>query len=119
MSGFSQGCFTSTATLLRYEGPKPFGGIICLSGLQPMVDKNILKTPKALQLQSQVPFLQYHGTTDTTVTLQDAQYTHKYLKDVVYKNNQKNYTFKIEEGLRHTIGRDEIKYIRKWFDKNK
>ena len=66
-----------------------------------------------------MPFLQYHGTTDTTVALEDAQYTHKYLVDVVYKNNPENYTIKIEEGLRHTIGPEEIAYVRKWFDENK
>lgn len=101
MGGFSQGCFTSTATLVRYNKPKPIGGIICLSGLQPLLDEHFENSSQALKVQSEIPFMQYHGDADPTVNINDAIYTHKYLKDVIYKNKKDNYTFQIEAGLRH------------------
>jgi len=33
ISGFSQGCFTSSAIFLRYTGKTPLGGVMCMSGM--------------------------------------------------------------------------------------
>ena len=84
-SGFSQGCFTSAAVLLRYEGNSPLGGIICFSGLQPLTPDNILKTPARLLIQSQTPFLHYNIDGDGTVDVLQAKYTLGYLQNIVYK----------------------------------
>lgn len=47
MGGFSMGAKTSLATLMRYEGPTPLGGIIIESGMFILEPQNVNKNPTA------------------------------------------------------------------------
>ena len=64
IGGFSQGGIVSLATLLRYKGPKPLGGIIALSAIN-MYDKSFEPFPEEdMKRIQETPLFMYLGSKD-------------------------------------------------------
>ena len=100
----------SLAALMTFEWSKPLGGVVCLSGMQALE----IKDPDQLPLESirQTPLFLYHGKDDTTLPLEGAKLTYEYLKTKVYDGDySKNFTFKTQSGLGHSISSKEITSI--------
>ena len=54
MGGMSMGAKTSLATLMRYKGPTPLGGVIIESGMFILDPKNVNKDPTAVKLKAKL-----------------------------------------------------------------
>jgi len=60
IGGFSQGCMVSLSTLISWKKDRPLGGVIGLSGMQPIPE------PKDINLDviRKTPLFLYHGEHD-------------------------------------------------------
>ena len=103
MGGFSQGAIISLATLLRYKGKTPIGGVVCESGQMSLTMENRFTSPSALAVQSQTPIFLYHGSDDGVLYEKVSYASYAYLRDVVYKNTPENYTFEEEMNMGHYV----------------
>ena len=103
---------TSLATLMRYPGPNPLGGVIVESGMFILDPPNIKKDAIALKAQGETPIFIYHGDADTFLNI-DMVYSsyYPYVRDVVYKPHPENYSQTLEMGMTHEISRNENVYV--------
>lgn len=45
----------------------------------------------------------YHGSDDHIIDQKLSYDSYAYLRDVVYKNHPENYSYEVEQGMKHTI----------------
>ena len=66
----------SLATLLSWKGEKPLGGVMGLSGFQPLEEDALDMNIEAVRA---TPLFYYHGESDDTIPLGHAQRSIEYL----------------------------------------
>ena len=97
----------SLAAFLKYRGDKPFGGVLGLSGNQPLaIDLN--SPPENAAVLKQIPLFLYHGNSDDMIPVARSTWTYEYLKTHFSVHHT------TEDGLGHTTSPKELEDIRSW-----
>jgi predicted esterase len=82
LGGFGQGCSLISATFLSLPGTTPYGGVICIAGLNPLA---VIPTPKNPSLKKMKYFI-FAGKKDERVWYSDTKRTiNQRLDSIVYK----------------------------------
>lgn len=131
IGGMSQGCEVALATLLRYKGPEPLGGVIGLSGIlgfdfenqsgqiTSMAQGTALPASQA-DIIRRTPLFLYQGEDDSNCQISVVEFSLRKIKEIHTKEGGKvdrNYSFQTEAGMGHYMSDQELKLLRKWIKK--
>ena len=73
----------SLSTLISWKKDKPLGGIIGLSGMQPIPEPADIN----LDVIRKTPLFLYHGEEDTVLMYKNADSSFQYLKNTIYSGD--------------------------------
>ncbi|MBC7488767.1 MAG: dienelactone hydrolase family protein [Glaciimonas sp.] len=103
IAGFSQGCAMALQTGLRY--PEKLGGLMCLSGYLPLIEKIDAERSAANQ---DTPIFMAHGSTDPVVMFSRAEQSRDCLQQLGYQIAWHEYR------MQHAVCAEEVADIGSW-----
>jgi len=132
IGGMSQGCEVALATLLRYKGKEPLGGVIGLSGILGFDFENDSGQIKSMaqgtalsdeqkSIIRRTPLFLYQGEDDNNCQIDVVEFSLRKIKEIHTKDGGKldksRYSFQTEANMGHYMSDLELKLLRKWIKK--
>lgn len=96
-----------------WKRDKPLGGVIGLSGMQPIEEPKDIK----IDVIRQTPLFLYHGESDSTLLFKNAEASYQYMfKNIYNGEHSKNLQYKSEKGLGHSLSGPEHLQLQTWLN---